>query len=345
MPPETPLTAETPQPASTTDAGTGQPQPAASSATATAEVPGTSPAVQVSLDRWRRMWPFKHQVGAWFASATLHATVLVLMCLLAQHVIKQLIPVDLSVHTISHDEPLVENLPNELPIATPHPKPGLPGAATASPEGDLFGSSLEDSPLGVPDFGGAPTPGVKVDVETRVDPLATAMLPQGGGVSWGQALGKGGGGLGGRSPERRAQLVGSGGGSAASEDAVERGLRWLLAHQHEDGSWHFRFRWPTVRQFMPQPGQRQIDHCRHCAGLVAVLRRRLHAQAGTVHRTSQQGAVLLGLANGRHEARRRFSKKGSNEAAFTPRDCRRLFCAKRTRCRKTRTCVRTRSRP
>lgn len=253
MPPETPLSAETPQPASTPDAGTG-PQPAASSATATAEAPGTSPAVQVGLERWRRMWPFKHSVGAWFASAMLHATVLVLMCLLAQHVIKQLIPVDLSVHTISHDEPLVENLPNESPIATPHPKHGLPGAATASPEGELFGSALEDSPLGVPDLGAAPTPGVKVAVEQRVDPLATAMLPQGGGVSWGQALGKGGGGLGGRSPERRAQLVGSGGGSAASEDAVERGLKWLLAHQHEDGSWHFDFDGPPCDNLCRNPG-------------------------------------------------------------------------------------------
>ena len=48
-----------------------------------------------------------------------------------------------------------------------------------------------------------------------------------------------GGGLGGRSPERRAALLDSEGGTAGSEAAVERGLAWLAAHQHEDGSWWF----------------------------------------------------------------------------------------------------------
>jgi hypothetical protein len=201
------------------------------------------------------MWPFRQQASAWFTSATLHASVLIVMCLLVQHVVKQIVPVDLSVHTINHDEPLVENLPADTAVG-PHNKPGPPGAATASPDGDLFGSSLEDSAPGIPELGASPTPGVKIDATPQqVDPLATALMPLGDGVSWGQALSKGGGGgLGGRSPERRAQLVGAGGGSAASEAAVERGLKWLLAHQHDDGSWHFTFDGPPCENSCRNPG-------------------------------------------------------------------------------------------
>jgi hypothetical protein len=254
MPSETPLSAEIPQAGKVTDVAASQSAPIASDSS-TAATTNNSPALEISLSRWMRMWPFRKQASAWFTSATLHATLLVVMCLLAEHVIKQLLPVDLAVHTVNHEEPLLNSLPNDLPAAAPNSRPGPPGAATASPDGDIFGSALEDSPLGVPDLGASPTPGIKLDVEPRVDPLATTLLPQGGGVSWGQALGKGGGGLGGRSPERRAQLVGSGGGSAASEEAVERGLKWLLAHQHEDGGWRFNFDGPPCDNLCRDPGR------------------------------------------------------------------------------------------
>ena len=47
-----------------------------------------------------------------------------------------------------------------------------------------------------------------------------------------------GGGLQGRTPQGRAAALGNGA-TDASEEAVERGLRWLAAHQHDDGSWNF----------------------------------------------------------------------------------------------------------
>jgi hypothetical protein len=49
------------------------------------------------------------------------------------------------------------------------------------------------------------------------------------------------GSLGGRGQGARAKLLAEGGGNKQSEDAVERGLRWLQAHQNPDGSWLFDF--------------------------------------------------------------------------------------------------------
>jgi hypothetical protein len=59
-------------------------------------------------------------------------------------------------------------------------------------------------------------------------------------------LGESGGGLEGRSEQARGRLVQSRGGSPASEQAVSRGLRWLMAHQLNDGSWRLNL------EFSPQ---------------------------------------------------------------------------------------------
>ena len=49
-----------------------------------------------------------------------------------------------------------------------------------------------------------------------------------------------GGGLSGRDPGNRRRLALGGGGSEASEAAVELGLQWLAEHQAEDGGWRFK---------------------------------------------------------------------------------------------------------
>ena len=54
-----------------------------------------------------------------------------------------------------------------------------------------------------------------------------------------QPLASRGGGLDGRKARNRRSLALAGGGTEASEAAVERGLEWLAAHQFDDGSWQF----------------------------------------------------------------------------------------------------------
>lgn len=50
------------------------------------------------------------------------------------------------------------------------------------------------------------------------------------------------GDLAGRGAATRGDLVRRGGGTAASEEAVARALRWIVAHQAEDGGWNFDHR-------------------------------------------------------------------------------------------------------
>ena len=57
--------------------------------------------------------------------------------------------------------------------------------------------------------------------------------------SIGQPLASRGGGISGRGPQNRRGLALSGGGTEASESAVELGLAWLAAHQFADGGWRF----------------------------------------------------------------------------------------------------------
>lgn len=63
-----------------------------------------------------------------------------------------------------------------------------------------------------------------------------------------------GGSLAGRTGELRAKLVRLRGGNGASEEAVRRGLRWLAAHQRDDGSWHFNHHGPACPELCDNPG-------------------------------------------------------------------------------------------
>lgn len=74
-----------------------------------------------------------------------------------------------------------------------------------------------------------------IDVELTdfsLDAAPTSDLLQQIGAMGGEA-----GGLGGRRAGERERLVEAGGGSKQSEQAVESGLKWILAHQLPDGGW------------------------------------------------------------------------------------------------------------
>jgi len=62
------------------------------------------------------------------------------------------------------------------------------------------------------------------------------------------------GGWEGRTPAGRAGLLGPGGGTPASEAAVERGLRWLAAQQHAEGHWTFYHPEKPTRAPYQNPG-------------------------------------------------------------------------------------------
>lgn len=81
----------------------------------------------------------------------------------------------------------------------------------------------------------------------------------GGGVGGGNGpgVGKGtgpNGGWGGRDPKGRGRLAFGNGGTRQSEEAVERGLRWLAAHQRDDGSWSFDLSKPPCNGFCRNSG-------------------------------------------------------------------------------------------
>jgi hypothetical protein len=57
-----------------------------------------------------------------------------------------------------------------------------------------------------------------------------------------------------RTPAGRSEGVRYGGGTAQSEAAVERAIRWLVAHQRQDGSWNFNHLSDACQHYCTHPG-------------------------------------------------------------------------------------------
>ncbi|QDU73767.1 hypothetical protein Pan97_07670 [Bremerella volcania] len=75
-------------------------------------------------------------------------------------------------------------------------------------------------------------------------------------LPWQMAIpSKTGGGFQGRNGELQKELLSARGGSPATEDAVERALRWIAAHQLPDGSWSFNHHEVEVGKLSPNPGE------------------------------------------------------------------------------------------
>lgn len=88
------------------------------------------------------------------------------------------------------------------------------------------------------DNGRAPAPGAR---SQTTDAAESSQEPTGGGWE-------------GRDPANRPGMAGRGGGNKQSEEAVERGLRWLAAHQRDDGSWCFDLQKPPCNGLCRNPG-------------------------------------------------------------------------------------------
>jgi hypothetical protein len=111
-------------------------------------------------------------------------------------------------------------------------------------------------------------------VEPAVPEAPTLTLPTGGGLA-------------GRDPAARGALAASQGGSQASEQAVEDGLRWLAAHQGDDGSWGFHHQ-KSSNCNCPHEGQRESKTAATGLSLLAFL------GAGYTHRLGSHQAVVAG---------------------------------------------------
>jgi len=57
-----------------------------------------------------------------------------------------------------------------------------------------------------------------------------------------------------RTPSGRSEGVRYGGGTPQSEEAVERAIRWLAAHQRQDGSWNFNHLGDACQHYCTHPG-------------------------------------------------------------------------------------------
>ena len=154
----------------------------------------------------------------------------------------------------SQDRPIEPELSSDDLVTGPQANEASPAAA----------SSISSSAFATPDIdvslGGIGTHG----------DLGTAM-GEGGDLLAG--LGDSGFGLSLRKPTTagsRARLVAIGGGTPASEAAVDKALKWLAEHQNADGSWSYDHRLcPKCKCRCKDPGQQ--GHAKVAATAMALL--------------------------------------------------------------------------
>lgn len=99
-----------------------------------------------------------------------------------------------------------------------------------------------------------------------------------------------GGGLEGRATDARARLAALRGGTRASEAAVEEGLRWIINHQREDGSWRFLHDQQSCRGKCQNEGTNEAATAATGLALMSLL------GAGYTHQTGPyQQQIQMGL--------------------------------------------------
>jgi len=174
----------------------------------------------------------KGELLSLLASAALHGTALLLLSLLCFHSEQAERPLGWLQGSLSEQAERLELDVNDLASAS-----GELSATTEQAIDLPLADNLADTPTVVP----AP---LELPTTTTFSTQAASWTD---GPS--QPLASRGGGLDGRSAENRLSLALTGGGTAASEAAVEHGLAWLAAHQFDDGGWRFN-----------------LESCPQCAG-------------------------------------------------------------------------------
>ncbi len=119
-----------------------------------------------------------------------------------------------------------------------------------------------------------------------------------------------GGGLAGRDSEARAKRAGSSGGSNASEDAVELGLKWIAAHQRLDGSWRLNLKDTLCKGQCQHSGTRESSTAATGLALLAFLGAGYTQDTGPYQDEVQRGLDYL-------QSKIRISKFGGSLAEPT----------------------------
>lgn len=168
------------------------------------------------------------QLVAWLMSSVVHGSIFVVLAVV-------LLPGDNpqpALTVVLHDDPLLEDEVTGTDLE-------VPSLATAE-------ASSADLPLSpVPTFPSTTLPGSTlsqpISPRVRFSRPVDVLQPTASQVDhlMREIPRANGGGIDGRGPDQRAELLQLRGGNAQSEGAVLRGLRWLIAHQSEDGGWRF----------------------------------------------------------------------------------------------------------
>jgi hypothetical protein len=102
-----------------------------------------------------------------------------------------------------------------------------------------------------------------------------------------------GGGLEGRASDARAKLAALRGGTLASEAAVEEGLRWIINHQREDGSWRFIHDQPSCQGQCKNEGTNEASTAATGLALMSLLGAGYTHQAGPYQQQIEKGLQYL----------------------------------------------------
>ncbi len=96
-----------------------------------------------------------------------------------------------------------------------------------------------------------------------------------------------------RTPKNRTEAARYGGGSQQSEEAVERGLRWLVAHQKADGSWSCNHQTDACMHYCLNPGSEASSTAATGLALLPFLGAGYTHQQGEYQDVVQRGLDFL----------------------------------------------------